>query len=61
MFDMVEDIMIYLESEDKDECEISQQCIGIGWLFRDFMVKDQKGADFQCNKHRMLSKILVHH
>ena len=59
IFDMVEDIMVYLEGRDEDKCEMSQQHIGVDQLFRGFVAKDWKGADFHCEKYRMLNRILA--
>ena len=53
--------MVYLENGDEDEYETTQQYIGMGQLFQDFVVKDWKGANFHCDKYRMLNKILVYY
>ena len=53
-----EDILRYLE-EEEEEYETNQQYIEISKIFRGFIVKDWKGADFNCNKYRALNKILI--
>ena len=56
---MLEDVAIYFDESEEDEYQTSQQCIGIGEIFRGFIVKDWEGADFHCEKYSELNKILV--
>ena len=39
LFDIVEDILIYLEDEDEDKYVINQYMIGMRFLFRGYIVK----------------------
>ena len=62
MLDMLEDIIGFLQGdEDEDEHETSQQCVGMKDIFRGIVVKDWKGADFNCTKYHKLNKIIVCH
>lgn len=61
IFDMIEDILQYLENDNSVEHEMSQELIGIRDLFRGFVVKVWKGVDFSYEKYHSLNKILVRH
>ena len=58
---MIEDTLACLDEEEERECETNQHCIGMKALFRGIVVKDWKGADFNCNKYETLNKVLVCH
>jgi len=59
IFDMIEDILQYLENDDSDEYETSQELIEMRDLFRGYIVKVCKGVDFSYEKYHSLNKILV--
>jgi len=61
IFNMIEDIMVYLENGDPDEYETTQHYIGMDAIFRGFIVRDWKEANFQCNKYRIVNKIVITH
>ena len=57
--DILEDIVNYLQNRDPNEYEMNQQYIRMSKIFQGFVVKDWKGADFNCNKYHALDKILI--
>jgi len=40
IFDMLEDIMVYLENGDSEEYKTTQHFIGMNAIFRGFIIKD---------------------
>ena len=61
LFDMVEDILIYLEDGDKNKYVTNQHMIGIRFLFRRYIVKAWKGVNFLVSTYRNLNRIVVRH
>ena len=61
LFDLTEDILIYLENGEEEEYTTNQQMIGMRYLFRGFIVKTWKGVNFTEKKYRNLNKIVMHH
>lgn len=61
IFDMLEDFMLHLENGDPDDYETTQQCMGMKELFRGFIIKDWKGANYHCDKCKILNKMLIKH
>ena len=61
VFDMMEDILRYLDGEEIEEYETNQEMIGIVSLFRGYAVKVQKDVDFSSRKYHCLNKILIEH
>ena len=56
----VEDIAICLEDdEEEDEYETNQHLIGMKELFRGCVVKMWEGTNANCNKYKVLNKIVV--
>ena len=58
---MLEDIMVYLENGDPEEYKTTQYFVEMNAIFRGFIVKNWKGANFQCEKYRTVNKIVVNH
>ena len=58
---MLEDIVTFFDNgeEEEDEFEICQQYIGMKELFRGYVVRNQKEANFNTTKYTELNKILV--
>ena len=60
---MLEDIATFFDVGEEDDNEVefktSQQSIRIKQLFREYIVRDWKQADFNCTKHTDLNKIIV--
>ena len=61
IFDMIEDILKYLEEEEEEEYDTTQEFIGFKHLFQGIVIRDWKGTDLRCRKYRKLNKILVKH
>ena len=61
LFDMVEDILIYLEDGDKDKYITNQYMIRMRLLFRGYIVKAWKGVNFLVSTYRKLNRIVVRH
>lgn len=60
MMSFVEDIATYLEDdEEEDEYETNQHLIGMKELFRGHVVKMWEGTNVNCNKCKVLNKIVV--
>ena len=51
-FNTLEDIVEYSNNDEKGCYETSQEFTGFKNLFREIIVKDWKGTDLQCSKHR---------
>ena len=58
VLEMVEDIVKFFDGIE-EEYKTLQQYVGIRNLFRGFIVKDWKGADFNCTMHTIMNKILI--
>ena len=56
---IVEDILIYLEDRNSDNYKTNQGILGIRNLFRGYIVKVWKGANFAQDKYHKLNKIVV--
>ena len=56
--EMVVDIVKYFDRIE-DEYKMSQEHVRLKDVFRGFVTKDQKGADFNCKKHTTMNKILI--
>jgi len=61
IFDMVEDILVYLDKEDEENYTTSQHMVGMDQLFRGYVVKVWKGANFSDGKYKEMNKILIRH
>ena len=59
IFEMIEDILKYLENDEQDEYETNQGIIGLHHLFRGYIVKVQTGSDFSSTRFKKLNKILI--
>ena len=46
IFNILEDIITYLENRDLEEYKTMQQCVGMKDVFRGFVVKDLKESKF---------------
>ena len=46
IFAMIEDILIFMEGDDKEEYETNQHMVGMTNLLREYSVKVQKGVSF---------------
>ena len=56
LFDMIEDILIYLETGNEDECVTNEYKIGIRCLFRGGACSKKIGrGDFSSKKYEMLN------
>ena len=60
-FNIMEDILDYLEKKCEEEYVANQHMLRMCYLFRGFAVKVQKGVNFNEYKHRHANKILIHH
>ena len=58
---MVEDNLRFLEGENVEEYDTNQIMVGMKSLFRGYVVKVWKGANFSSKKYYCLNKILVRH
>ena len=54
-----EDMLRCLENETEEEYETNQRCVSMKKLFRRHEVIDRLEANFRCEKHKELNKILV--
>ena len=61
IFDMIEDILRFLEKEEVEEYDTNQIMVGMRSLFRGYVVKVWKGSDFSIRKYHHLNKILAKH
>ena len=61
VFDMIEDILVYLDKGDEEEYITNQHLIGMKFLFRGFSIKVWKGTNFAEGKYKYVNKILVKH
>ena len=61
IFEMMEDILRYLEDEEDEDYETNQVLIGMQHLFRRYVIKAWKGSNFNHTKYYSLNKILVKH
>ena len=61
IFDIIEDILKYLDEDEEGDFETSQEFIGFKYLFRGIVMRDWKGSNLRCRKYRKLNKILVKH
>jgi len=61
IFDMLEDILNFLEDDDENEYETNQPMIGMKELFRGHVVKVWKGVDFSQSNYKILNKIVSKH
>jgi len=59
IFDMIKDILKYLNEDEDGEYETSQEFTGFKYLFRGIVMRDWKGANLEYRKYRKLNKILV--
>ena len=48
----IEDILRYVENEEKEEYKMNQQYLGIQNLFRGYIVTDWKRTNFKSVKYR---------
>jgi len=61
IFDMLEDILNFMEENDEDDYETNQNMVGMTSLFRGHVVKVWKGVNFNQTKYKALNKILSKH
>ena len=61
IFDIIEDILVYLDKEDEENYTTNQHMIGMHQLFRGYMVKVWKGVNFSDDKYKVMNKILIRH
>ena len=59
IFEMIEDILRYLENDESGEYETNQGIIGLQYLFRAYIVKVLIGLDFSSTRFKKLNKILI--
>ena len=56
---MLEDAVMHFDNYKLGKCKTAQHSNGISELLREFAVKDQRGANFNCRKYSALNKIIV--
>ena len=61
IFDMLGDILNYMEDDDENDYETNQQMVGMRSVFRGHVVKVWKGINFSQTKYKALNKILSKH
>ena len=59
IFDMVEDVLVYLERGEGGEYSSNQYMVGMSQLFRGYAVKVWKGVNFSDCECRNMNKILI--
>ena len=61
IFNVVEDMLVYLEKGDKDEHVANQHIVEMLQFFRSYAVKVWKGVNFSNCECRNINKILIQH
>jgi len=56
---LIEDILIYLEQDNTDECTMNQVMFGIQHLFCRYIIKVWQGTNFGSNKYHDINKIII--
>jgi len=59
IFEMIKDILRYLENKEDEEYETNQALMEMQHLFRGYAIKVWKGSNFNQIKYHSLNKILV--
>ena len=57
--EMLEGIVMLFKGGDPEEYEANEHCVGMSASCKGFVVKDQKGSNFNCTKYRHRNKVLV--
>ena len=55
----IKDILWYFEGEEEEEYEMNQPLIGMKDLFRGYIIKVWKGANFRSNLYADLNKTVI--
>ena len=61
IFEMIKDILRYLDDKEEEEYKTNQVIIGMQQLFRGYVIKVWKGVNFNQEKYHSLNKILEKH